>query len=206
MKDFVLGPSSKTREVGLREDSHTEAQSEVLVESEEQEVLDHGEAVEVEAAPMLLGESPGVIPAVRLSSKPEIVLGSSKEEYSDVGTLKNTLIVNNNDLSNLSDDDIFCNRLADLQLSILKAGYRVPANGLHSIEAKNFYKNVLHAPSSVLNILEQGYDPPVVNNLPQSFYKDNNKSARENLSFVKKKGFFHKVKNLFSFLRNGLGS
>ena len=199
MKDFVLGPSSKTREVGLKEVSHTEAQPEVSVESEEQEVSDHGEVLEVEAAPMGLGESPGVIPAVRLTTKPEIVLGSSEGEYSDIGTLKDTLIVKNNDLSNLDNDDIFCSRLADLQLSILKAGYRVPANGLHSIEARNFYKNILHAPSSVLNILEQGYDPPVVNNLPQSFYKDNNKSARENLPFVRKKGFFFKVGNLLVF-------
>lgn len=192
-----LGPLSRTRGVEPREDIRSEVQSEVSEELEEREEADHVAAVEVESAPMLIEESLAASTVVVLTTKPETVLGSSKDDFGDIGMLNETLIVKtSNNLSDLSEDDLYCNRLADLQLSILNKGYRIPKTGLHSEEARRFYKNVLKAPNSVLNILESGYNPPTVSELPKTFFKDNNKTAKENLSFVRKKGFFLEYRGL----------
>lgn len=84
-----------------------------------------------------------------------------------------------------SDEDIFINNLAVFQQDLLDKGFDTAAENIHSEKARSFYAQILKAPPDVLDILDNGYYPTFVSDPPQSFFRRNNKSARDNLDFVR---------------------
>lgn len=86
---------------------------------------------------------------------------------------------------NPSENDLYCDHLANIQRDWLKKGYTVPSDSIHSSQAIKFYKEELGAPKLVLDILEKGYSPPTVCDLPLGHFAHNNRSARSNMSFVR---------------------
>ena len=93
----------------------------------------------------------------------------------------------------LSEEEIWINKLSNIQSDILNKGFRIPENGIHSELGQKFYREILLAPSDVLEVLDLGYDPPIIKPLPKDFFTLNNKSARLKPEFVRQE-----VKKLLS--------
>lgn len=84
-----------------------------------------------------------------------------------------------------SDEDFMINKLAQSQQSILNQGYYCDFKGIHSPFAVEFYKNFLKASPEVIDILVNGYYPRFISEPPAQFFKDNNRSAKDNMDFVR---------------------
>ena len=83
----------------------------------------------------------------------------------------------------VSEEDELINTLGLLQNTLLKQGHE-PSKDIHSSNSFAFYRDVLKAPADVLSILKEGYFPQFIEE-PPSFFKVNNKSARDQMDFVR---------------------
>ena len=86
--------------------------------------------------------------------------------------------------SELSSEELAINKLVETQRDILN-NFAIPKDGIHSVEAQNFYDKMLNAPQDVKDILRDGYSPPCIAEPPSNFYRRNNMSARRNIEFVR---------------------
>ena len=120
-----------------------------------------------------------VIDVIRLGTKPPNVLPS----WVRGSIVENSLIDLVSNPS--SDEDVMINNLAVSQRTILNKGYLCDFKGIHSPSAVRFYKDCLGASPEVINILNNGYYPQFISEPPLQYFKDNNRSARENMNFVR---------------------
>ena len=75
--------------------------------------------------------------------------------------------------------------LKNVQNDIFSQNFSV-ASSIHSPESLRFYKDILQVSPFVLNVLTNGYNPTFLTPPPDSYRERNNKSARDNMIFVRK--------------------
>jgi hypothetical protein len=86
-------------------------------------------------------------------------------------------------LSDISDQDFAT--FIDNQIDQLQnLGFGPVKGGIHDPQAQSFYKHILKANDSVLELLSNGYKPDIVTPLPEATDLKNNLSAMQNIQFV----------------------
>lgn len=76
------------------------------------------------------------------------------------------------------------NKLSNIQLQIQELGYSEAPN-IHSLQARNFYKNILKCSPTINTLLESGYIPRFHTQPEHSYQENNNASALRHASFVR---------------------
>ena len=78
----------------------------------------------------------------------------------------------------------FYEYLKTSQIHLKAKGYNT-ADSIHSDNAIQFYSSVLNASDSILNILKFGYMPEFKESVPNFYSEPNNRSALQNMPFVR---------------------
>jgi hypothetical protein len=88
-----------------------------------------------------------------------------------------------NSLSDISDQEFAT--FIDKEIDHLQSlGFGPVAGGIHDPKAQLFYRQILNANDSVLELLKDGYKPDIVTPLPKATDIKNNLSALQNIQFV----------------------
>ena len=107
-----------------------------------------------------------------------------QELENDIQTGSGDEIMSTLDLQDMEDDQ-FENFLQTKRKELSDKGYFPLPRGIHQEGAVRMYRDVLHAGERVMKILESGYSPQWSNGPPPNTKLENNKSAAQNMSFVR---------------------
>ena len=106
------------------------------------------------------------------------------DDNTSVKIVTSDLVVNS--LSDISDQEFAA--FIDKEIDRLQGlGFGPVAGGIHDPKAQLFYKQILNASDSVLELLRDGYKPDIVTPLPEATDLRNNMSALQNIQFVQAK-------------------
>ncbi len=136
-------------------------------------------------AAAILNSDPNFTTTTPQSTPPTTIAPTTAASTTESAPNKNPISPTKYQASHMSDDE-FDAYIEAIIRNLQSEGYG-KSPGIHSLPARNFYKNILGANAKVLQMLETGYIPKFKSNPPKAAFHKNNRSARENISFCKEK-------------------